>query len=44
MGGPCWKNILSRAQKRSEAKGRGTFLRPRQNIFPVRTDLRLNGK
>ena len=25
-----------------KAEGRGTFLRPRQNIFPVRTDL--NGK
>ena len=42
MGGPYWKNILSRSQKQSEAEGRGTFLRPRQNIFPVRTDL--NGK
>ena len=42
MGGPYWKNILSRSQKRPEAEGRGTFLRPRQNIFPVRTDL--NGK
>ena len=42
MGGPYWKNILSRSQKRPEAEGRRTFLRPRQNIFPVRTDL--NGK
>ena len=42
MGGPYWKNILSRSQKRPEVEGRGTFLRPRQNIFPVRTDL--NGK
>ena len=33
MGGPYWKNILSRSQKRPEAEGRGTFLRPRQNIF-----------
>ena len=36
MGGPYWKNILSRSQKRSEAEGRGTFLRPRQNIFQYR--------
>ena len=27
------KNILSKTQKRPEAEGRGTFLRPRQNIF-----------
>ena len=42
MGGPYWKNILSKSQKRPEAKGRCKFLRPRRNIFPVRTDL--NGK
>ena len=42
MGGPYWKNILSRSQKRPEAEGQETFLRPRQNVFPVRTDL--NGK
>ena len=42
LGGPYWKNILSRSQKRPEAEGRETFLRPRQNIFPVWTDL--NGK
>ena len=29
-------------KKRLEDEGRGTFLRPRQNIFSVRTDL--NGK
>ena len=39
MGSPYWKNILSRSQKRPEAEGQGTFLRPRQNIFPVRADL-----
>ena len=33
MGGPYWKNILSRSQKRPEAEDRRTFLRPRQNIF-----------
>ena len=33
LGGPYWKNILSRSQKRPETEGRGTFLRPRQNIF-----------
>ena len=42
MGGPYWKNILSRSKKRPEAEGRGTFFRPRQNIFPVQNDL--NGK
>ena len=29
--------IFCRGRK-NEAEGRGTFLRPRQNIFPVRTD------
>ena len=33
LGGPYWENILLRSQKRPEAEGRGTFLRPRQNIF-----------
>ena len=42
MGGPYWKNYLSRSKKWLEAEGRGKLLRPRQNIFPVRTDL--NGK
>ena len=42
MGGPYWKNILSRSQKRSEAEGGGTFLRPRQNIFQYEPSL--NGK
>ena len=26
MGGPYWKNILSRSQKRPEAEGRGTSI------------------
>ena len=35
MGGPYWKNILSRSQKRPETEGRWTFFRPSQNIFPL---------
>ncbi len=42
LGGPYWKNIFPRSQKRPEAEGRGTLLRPREDIFQVRTDL--NGK
>ena len=36
------KNILSRSQKRPSAFGLGPFLRPRQNIFPVRTSHPVN--
>ena len=36
------KNILSRSQKRLSAFGLGPFLRPRQNIFPVRTSHPVN--
>ncbi len=42
LGGPYWKNIFPRSQKRPEAEGRGTLLRPREDIFQVRSDL--NGK
>ena len=31
--GPYWKNILPRSQKRPDAEGRGTLLRPREDIF-----------
>ena len=37
LGRSVQKNILSRSQKRPSAFGLGPFLRPRQNIFPVRT-------
>ena len=33
------KNIFQRSQKRPETEGRGTLLRPRENIFQVRADL-----
>ena len=33
MGGPYWKNIFQRSQKRPETEGRGPLLRPRENIF-----------
>ena len=44
MGGPYWKNILSRSQKRPEAESprlRGVF-ETETKYFSVRTDL--NGK
>ena len=40
IGGPYWKNILSRSQKRSEPEGRGTFLRPLLRVH-IQSRLRL---
>ena len=42
LGRSVLKNILSRSQKRPSAFGLGPFLRPRQNIFPVRTSHPVN--
>ena len=42
LGRSVLKNILSRSQKRPSAFGLGPFLRPRQNIFPVRTSHSVN--
>ena len=42
LGRSVLKNILSRSQKRLLAFGLGPFLRPRQNIFPVRTSHPVN--
>ena len=42
LGRSVLKNILSRSQKRHSAFGLGTFLRVRQNIFPVRTSHSVN--
>ena len=42
LGRSVLKNILSRSQKRPSAFGLGPFLRPRQNIFPVRTSQPVN--
>ena len=42
LGRSVLKNTLSRSQKRPSAFGLGPFLRPRQNIFPVRTSHPVN--
>ena len=42
LGRSVQKNILFRSQKRPSAFGLGPFLRPRQNIFPVRTSHPVN--
>ena len=42
LGRSVLKNILSRSQKRPSTFGLGPFLRPRQNIFPVRTSQPVN--
>ena len=42
LGRSVLKNILSRSQKRPSAFGLGPFLRPRQNIFSVRTSQPVN--
>ena len=42
LGRSVLKNVLSRSQKRPSAFGLGPFLRPRQNIFPVRTSHPVN--
>ena len=42
LGWSVLKTILSRSQKRPSAFGLGPFLRPRQNIFPVRTSHPVN--
>ena len=44
MGGPYWKNILSRSQKRPEAEGRGTFLRPRDVFVEVSKTAEAEGR
>ena len=42
LGRSVLKNILSRSQKSPSAFDLGPFLRPRQNIFPVRTSQPVN--
>ena len=42
LGDPYWKNIFPRSQKRPETEGRGTLLRPKEDIFQYGPTLTVN--